>query len=102
MDIRTTDVSCSHCGLPVPPGLIQPDEELQFCCRGCRTVYQVIHGCGLERFYRLRDASDGNTRPARTTNRAYSEFDDKAFRKLYYQDLADGSQAVEFYLEGVH
>ena len=102
VDIRTTDVSCSHCGLPVPPGLIQPDEELQFCCRGCRTVYQVIHGCGLERFYRLRDASDGNTRPARTTNRAYSEFDDEAFRKLYYQDLADGSQAVEFYLEGVH
>ncbi len=102
MDIRTTDVSCSHCGLPVPPGLIQPDEELQFCCRGCRTVYQVIHGCGLERFYRLRDASDGNARPARTTNRAYSEFDDEAFRKLYYQDLADGSQAVEFYLEGVH
>ncbi len=93
---------CSHCGLPVPSGLIQPDEELQFCCRGCRTVYQVIHGCGLERFYRLRDASESKARPARTTDRAYSEFDDDVFRNLYYQDLADGTQQVEFYLEGVH
>ena len=100
--VRIADQPCSHCGLPVPPGLIQPDEELQFCCRGCRTVYQVIHGCGLERFYRLRDASESEARPARTTNRAYSEFDDEVFRNLYYQDLADGTQAVEFYLEGVH
>jgi Cu2+-exporting ATPase len=93
---------CSHCGLPVPSGLIQPDEERQFCCRGCRTVYQVIHGCGLERFYRLRDASQSEAQPAQTTDRAYSEFDDDSFRNLYYQTLADGSQRVEFYLEGVH
>ncbi|MGA2253075.1 MAG: heavy metal translocating P-type ATPase [Thermoguttaceae bacterium] len=94
--------TCSHCGLTVPPGLVQPDEELQFCCRGCRTVYQVIHGCGLERFYRLRDASESKAQPARTSNRAYAEFDDEVFRNLYYHDLADGTQAVEFYLEGVH
>ncbi|MGO9112385.1 MAG: heavy metal translocating P-type ATPase [Thermoguttaceae bacterium] len=94
--------TCAHCGLPVPLGLIQPDEELQFCCGGCRTVYQVIYGCGLERFYRLREASQREARPARTTDRAYAEFDDDVFRNLYYQDLADGTQAVEFYLEGVH
>ncbi len=93
---------CSHCGLPVPAGLVRPGEELQFCCRGCSTVYQVIHGCGLERFYRMRDESQGEARPARTTNRAYSEFDDEVFRKLYYQDLPDDSQSVELYLEGVH
>ena len=96
------DESCSHCGLPVPPGLLRPDDELQFCCRGCRAVYQVIHGCGLERFYRLRDASQREAQPARTTDRAYSEFDDDVFRKLYYQALADGTQSCEFYLEGVH
>jgi len=93
---------CSHCGLPVPAGLVQPDEELQFCCRGCRTVYEVIHGCGLERFYRLRDAAESDAQPARTTDRAYAEFDDEVFRNLYYRTLADGTQEVEFYLEGVH
>jgi Cu2+-exporting ATPase len=75
---------------------------LQFCCRGCRTVYQVIHGCGLERFYRLREASQEEARPARTTDRGYVEFDDEVFRNLYYRSLADGTQSVEFYLEGVH
>jgi P-type Cu2+ transporter len=98
----TTDCACSHCGLPVPSGLIQPGEDLQFCCRGCSTVYQVIRSCGLERFYRLREAAPGVAQPARTTNRAYSEFDDEVFRNLYYRTLPDGSLAVEFYLEGVH
>ena len=93
---------CSHCGLPVPPGLVEADEELQFCCRGCRTVYAVIHGCGLERFYRLRDAAPGTAQPARTTQRAYAEFDDDVFRTLYYRQMADGATATEFYLEGVH
>jgi P-type Cu2+ transporter len=83
-------------------GLIETDDELQFCCRGCRTVFQVIHGCGLERFYRLRDDLQREARPARTTNRAYSEFDDEVFRNLYYRTEADGTLAVEFYLEGVH
>ena len=32
----------------------------------------------------------------------YSEFDDPVYRQLYYQSLPDGSQTVEFYLEGVH
>ena len=100
--VNSRSETCSHCGLPVPAGLLQPEEELQFCCRGCRTVYQVIHGCGLERFYRLRDASASEARPALTTSRAYSEFDDEVFRNLYYQNLADGTQTVEFYLEGVH
>jgi Cu2+-exporting ATPase len=86
----------------VPPGLVEPGEELQFCCRGCRTVYAVIQGCGLDRFYRLREAAPGEAQPARTTQRGYAEFDDDTFRTLYYRPLADGATATEFYLEGVH
>ncbi len=56
----------------------------------------------MERFYRLRQASPGEARRARTTERAYAEFDDEVFRNLYYRSLADGTQSVEFYLEGVH
>lgn len=103
-DLTTNDdVRCDHCGLPVPRGLIHPDEQQQFCCDGCRTVYQVIHGCGLDRFYRLKDADGGiGETPAKTTDRQYKEFDDTVFQDLYYQTLADGSQTVELYLEGVH
>ncbi len=86
----------------MPTALVKPDDDLQFCCNGCRTVYAVIQGCGLDRFYRLRDADPGKTQPARTTQRAYAEFDDEVFRTLYYRPQPDGATSTEFYLEGVH
>lgn len=101
----TLDVRCTHCGLPVPSGLVDPASDVQFCCQGCRTVYHVIHGCGLDRFYRLREAAEAAEAagtPARTTQRQYGEYDDEVFRELYCQTLADGSRATELYLEGVH
>lgn len=94
--------TCAHCGLPVPAGLIDPSQTAQFCCHGCRAVYEMIRGCGLDRFYRLRETADASASPARITQRKYSEFDDAVFRDLYYQALGDGTQSVELYLEGVH
>ncbi len=102
MAVLSPDVRCTHCGLPVPLGLVDPAAGEQFCCQGCRTVYQVIHGCGLDRFYRLRESADATATPARTTQRQYGEYDDGVFRGLYCQTLADGAQATELYLEGVH
>ena len=93
---------CAHCGLPVPGGLVDPAAERQFCCNGCRTVYEMIHGCGLDRFYRLRAEVDVKASPARTTPRKYDDFDSPVFHGLYCQAGPDGEQAVELYLEGVH
>ncbi len=95
-------VYCVHCGLPVPPGLIDETEEHQFCCNGCRTVYKVIHGCGLDRFYKLRESTDAEATPAQTTDRQYGEFDDSVFHDLYVQQAPDETLATELYLEGVH
>lgn len=95
-------VACTHCGLTVPAGLVRADATEQFCCNGCQTVYQVIHSCGLERFYGLRDAAGESGQQAKTTARAYAEFDDEAFRALYCRDVAEGQRSVELYLEGVH
>lgn len=93
---------CVHCGLPVPPGMINPESEQQFCCRGCEAVYAVISGCGLDRYYRLRREAEAAAQPARTTARKYQEYDEDAFRDLYCRSAADGLQTVELYLEGVH
>ncbi|MCY2986736.1 MAG: heavy metal translocating P-type ATPase metal-binding domain-containing protein, partial [Planctomycetota bacterium] len=96
------DGRCTHCGLPVPRGLLDATRAEQFCCAGCRAVYAMLQGCGLERFYRLRDATDAEPEPARTTDRQYREFDDPVFRNLYCQPTGDGLQTCELYLEGVH
>ena len=93
---------CVHCGLPVPPGLIDPSREQQFCCRGCEAVYAVISGCGLDRYYRLRRKAQATAQPARTTARKYQEFDEPVFHDLYCRATPDGVQGVELYLEGVH
>ncbi len=93
---------CAHCGLPVPPALVREADPLQFCCEGCRTVWDVLHGEGLERYYDLREASGGQGVPARVTGRRYDEFDDPAFADLYARVLPGGLLECDLYLEGVH
>jgi Cu2+-exporting ATPase len=94
--------SCDHCGLPVPEGLVEPDDEQQFCCTGCRVAHEVIHGAGLESYYELRSRIDAPEQPARGSGRGFEEFDDPAFAELYCRTRADGLRTVELYLEGVH
>lgn len=95
-------VSCDHCSLPVPSGLIEEGAGPQFCCHGCRTAYGVIHACGLDRYYALRDGAGKEARASSGTGRRYAEMDDKAFAELYVKRLPGGLHACEFFLEGVH
>ncbi len=95
-------VACAHCSLPVPAGLVEPGAERQFCCSACRAVYEAIHGCGLERYYELRDRQGAAGRRAQTTGRSYEEFDDATFRSLYCRALGGGVWTAELFLEGVH
>lgn len=51
-DRAPESAECLHCGLPVRAGSRFADD--QFCCAGCRTVYQLIHEQGLDRYYDLK------------------------------------------------
>jgi Cu2+-exporting ATPase len=96
------EVRCAHCGDRVPRGLVEHDAPLQFCCAGCRTVYQVIHGCGLDRYYAIRREANGEITPARITSRRYGEFDDATFRRLYVREIGNGFASVELFLPAAH
>jgi Cu2+-exporting ATPase len=95
-------IDCSHCGLPVPAGLVDDGAERQFCCSGCRVAFEVIHGAGLEGYYELRRRLEAPERAALGRGRGYDDFDDEAFLELYCQRRPDGLATVELYLEGVH
>lgn len=100
---RAEQVACSHCGLPVPAGLRVENAEHQFCCDGCRTVWDVLHVGGLTEYYKLRDIDPAAQRVrAKPTGRRFSEFDEHAFRDAFCRQQSDGSASVELYLEGVH
>jgi Cu2+-exporting ATPase len=94
-------VACSHCGLRVPPGLVESGRQEQFCCGGCRAAFGVIHGCGLDRYYALRDMAEGNSNSGRVpgggaakSSSAFAQFDDPAFAKLYCRPCGD-EQSVD-------
>ena len=95
-------IACSHCGLPVPTGLIEPDADQQFCCAGCRAVYAAIHARGLDRYYRILRDSPGKAAPARPTGRPYQELDTAEFLDAHAPRVAPGLRCIEFYLQGVH
>ena len=91
-------VACSHCGQDVPRGLVEADSQLQFCCAGCRAVYDAIHACGLEVYYRLRDAA---VTPPRPSESSFESFDSPAFHKLFVQRQSETVASVDLVLEGV-
>ncbi|HEY5961334.1 MAG TPA: heavy metal translocating P-type ATPase [Polyangiaceae bacterium] len=95
-------VACAHCGLEVPSGLIDPHAAQQFCCNGCRTVFQVLEANGLSAYYSLRNASGAVPRSATTTDRSYEAFDEPKFQSLYCHAASTGQNAIDLYLEGVH
>jgi Cu2+-exporting ATPase len=93
------EVTCAHCQLPVPAGLIDDGADRQFCCTGCHTAFDVLHATGLDAYYRL---AERRTEAVRSTGRAYEEVDHPTFRDLYVRPLTGGLAEVELYLEGVH
>src|SRR4051812_40365879 len=94
-------VACAHCSLPVPAGLVVSGEEHQFCCAGCRAVYETIRACGLDSYYRLREAANASFRPAAPTLDSFDPFDAPAFERLYVASDAAGARSVDLVLEGV-
>lgn len=93
---------CTHCRLPVPPGLVQDGAEQQFCCHGCETAYGVISSCGLSAYYQLLERSEGERRPSKSDRRAYAEYDDPTFRAMHCRSVEGGLLRTELLLENVH
>lgn len=65
-------------------------------------AYEIIHDHGLGGFYGLRERLDQEAQPAKSSGRAFADFDDPAFFARYVTGLPDGLATVELYLEGVH
>jgi len=101
----STKVACTHCGLPVPPALRRAGAAEQFCCHGCEAVYQTLQSCGLDQYYRVRDALDAPTAPAPPTpdtEQGYATFDAPAFREAHVQTDDAGPHHIDLRLSNVH
>lgn len=94
---------CAHCRQSVPASLLETHASHQFCCAGCRAAHAVIHGCGLERYYKIRQGSQSAITATRA-QRTFQEFDDPAFISLYATPNAANQawHSIELLLQGVH
>ena len=97
----TENVACAHCSLPVPAGLVEENATEQFCCNGCRGVYQLLHDRGLGGFYDGLD-DEQQMAPVRPTGRSYATYDDPKFQELHAKPVQGGLARVHLYLEGIH
>ena len=77
---------CAHCGLVCPSGA--PSEgNRRFCCRGCQSVFALLHQEGLGEFYSL--SPDAGVRPAPDDPHQFAFLDQPELRARY-ADFCDG------------
>lgn len=96
--------ACAHCGLPVPAFRLigKHETETLFCCEGCRTVYQIITGCNLQEYYKIKKESElfAPNQPASAVFSRYSYLDETTVREKFA--YGENNRTMDFYMEGVH
>ena len=103
-----TDVACEHCQLPVPPGLIEPDQSEQFCCHGCKFAWQLIHSAGLGDFYRYAESGPTLADRSRDSRSAFALLDSpeqlEKFSRRQWGAAGQGRAVLAgtFAVEGMH
>jgi len=86
----------------VPPSLLREEEQLQFCCEGCRQVYGILHDWGLDGFYQRVERSGGRMAPASVSGRRFEDFDAPELLGAEVLETERGAHSTRLFLEGVH
>ncbi|MBF0158642.1 MAG: cadmium-translocating P-type ATPase [Magnetococcales bacterium] len=101
-----SSLSCYHCALPIADEIDirygdATGQEHHFCCQGCLAAYHMIHGAGLEEYYRRRDPAITGMRPTTTDPNHWAAFDDAEFQRRLVRPVGDGVE-ICLLLEGMH
>ncbi len=96
------EVSCYHCGLPVPGGRryeVNIDGSARaMCCPACQAVAEVISAGGFAQYYQYR--TENSERPEAAHE--FAAFDTPAFQQSFVSEEKDGSSSVQLLIGGIH
>lgn len=99
MEINTTiDTACSHCGTEI----IQPDfvlGEKQFCCAGCKSVYQILSANNLCNYYAYND-TPGQSQKKNIGHFEYLDADAVISQLIDFKN--ENLLTVSFYIPSIH
>ncbi len=91
--------ACFHCGDPCNGKEIEAYDK-QFCCEGCKMVYEILNDHGMCTYYELND------RPGQTQKEQRSDkfifLDDQAIQQSLISYKDDTDTHVSFYLPQMH
>ena len=90
--------SCFHCGDPCKHSTVSFDEK-DFCCNGCKTVYEIFQTNGLEGYYQL-EAAAGSTPKEVSDGFAFLENPDIVKKLLDFDE--EGIQVVQLHIPSMH
>ena len=91
---------CAHCGEDCEDATISIDDS-NFCCLGCKTVFEILHDNGLDAYYRLEN-KPGNTLKKHKQAQQYEYLDDPLvqFKILDFQDK--NIAKIRLYIPSIH
>ena len=93
-------VECAHCGEPCITREITVADK-NFCCQGCKMVYQLLDKNGLCEYYNLND-KPGISQKKEVRKNKFAFLEDERIRRQLIS-FSDGKQThVTFYLPQMH
>lgn len=95
---------CSHCGLPTctdDPAAFMDTSSRILCCHGCMGAYALIHECGLQDFYALRDQSHSEISLVKSVRKQHV-LNDLEAAGVPVETFSDGLCRVQLAVDGLH
>lgn len=101
MSISTKQaIQCYHCGDDCVTGQIK-FEDKNFCCQGCKTVYQVLNQSDLCEYYNLNE-NPGQSQRIEVRKDKFSFLDDEKIQQQLVSFRNNEQTHITFYLPQIH
>jgi len=96
---RIKDIECSHCGENCDQEHIESHGQ-NFCCEGCRMVYEILLENDLDNFYCVAESPGISSRKKKATN--FEFLKDEAFANSLLDFKNEEISKVRFYIPAIH
>lgn len=94
-----TEIKCYHCGQPCIEGNIEADEK-NFCCYGCKTVYEILSENNLCEYYSFDQSPGVSLRYV--SDETYGYLDEPSIRKKFLLFNSESFATAHFFLPAIH
>lgn len=91
--------NCVHCGEECLSDKIVFDDK-NFCCSGCKTVFQILNEQGLGNYYNIEDTPGITKR--NTSNVDYDFIDNEQVKEEIYEFSDGKTSRIRIYLPTIH